>query len=197
MKLPHPLILLLLALAGGGTAMATAPSSRRRRSLRPRRWQGGQPSSGGSGSPRRSSRDPTWRPIAPLLVKRKMHAMASVPGGKVYAIGGYYYCTIASVSGYDPATNAWAAAPSLGTARSGLAAAVLDGTLYAGSREVASTTPSLQRLQQLGVPVLYLTNGGGSVESLKAEQLTKKVSRARGCRSASWPNPGGSANALF
>ena len=110
--------------------MATPPSSRRRRSLRPRRWQGGQPS---GGSPRRSSsRDPTWRPIAPTLVGRQQHAMASVPGGKVYAIGGGpYYAPIATVSGYDPATNAWAAAPSLGTARSGLAAAVLNGTLYA------------------------------------------------------------------
>ena len=57
--------------------------------------------------------------------------MASVPGGKVYAIGGGYYDPIARVSGYDPATNAWAAAPSLGTARGGLAAAVLNGTLYA------------------------------------------------------------------
>ena len=134
MKLTHPLILLLLALAGGGTAMATAPSSRRRRSLRPRRWQGGQPSSGGGGSPRhRSSRDPTWRPIAATLVKRGSDAMASVPGGKVYAIGGggYGQPITARVSGYDPATNAWAAAPSLGTARYELAAAVLNGTLYA------------------------------------------------------------------
>ena len=57
--------------------------------------------------------------------------MASVPGGKVYAIGGYNGHYLASVSGYDPATNAWAAAPSLGTARANLAAAVLNGTLYA------------------------------------------------------------------
>ena len=77
-----------------------------------------------------------WAPIAPTLVKRFNHAMASVPGGEVYAIGGGYYGgtgphPIARVSGYDPATNAWAAAPSLGTARQGLAAAVLNGTLYA------------------------------------------------------------------
>jgi hypothetical protein len=52
----------------------------------------------------------------------------------------------------------------------------LDGTLYAGARDVASTTPSLLKLQSLGVPLLYLTNGGGCVESLKAEQLTAKVS---------------------
>ena len=62
--------------------------------------------------------------------------MASVPGGKVYTIGGYYMYApsnnfTARVSGYDPATNAWAAAPSLGTARRELAAAVLNGTLYA------------------------------------------------------------------
>ena len=46
----------------------------------------------------------------------------------MYAIGGAYTAT---VSGYDPATNAWAAAPSLGTARFGLAAAILNGTLAA------------------------------------------------------------------
>ena len=54
-------------------------------------------------------------------------------GGKVYVIGGnnYYNPPLASVSRFDPGTNAWERAPFLNTARGGHASGVLNGTLFA------------------------------------------------------------------
>ena len=66
-----------------------------------------------------------------MAAARFYHAVA-VLDGKLYAVGGdgvdgY----LSSVERYDPATHAWEAVASMGTARSDHGVAMLDGKLYA------------------------------------------------------------------
>ncbi len=52
--------------------------------------------------------------------------------GKIYAIGGYTIGgdRVASMESYDPAANTWSARASMSGARAGMAAAVINNTIY-------------------------------------------------------------------
>ena len=76
----------------------------------------------------------SWQPVASMATARSSHQLVAMGGdsGALYAIGGdnSESVTMNSVERFDPATNAWAAVASMGTARYGHAAAVLGGALY-------------------------------------------------------------------
>lgn len=76
-----------------------------------------------------------WSAGAPVRSAR-VGAASAVLGGKLYLLGGFddpahETNLLASVEFYDPATDHWAAAPPLPTARAQLGAAVIGRTLYA------------------------------------------------------------------
>ena len=74
-----------------------------------------------------NSKNISWQSIPSMLTPRQNHAMVSTDK-KVYAISGLSAIVMkltSSVEAYDPATKKWATAPSLNTARLGLASAVL------------------------------------------------------------------------
>ena len=60
---------------------------------------------------------------------REHHAAAAL-GGWLYVAGGRLPSNTDAFERYDPATNTWTELPSLPTARSGIAAAVLDGRIH-------------------------------------------------------------------
>jgi N-acetylneuraminic acid mutarotase len=74
-----------------------------------------------------------WTPIASMTHARYMHALATGPDGRIYAIGGLDASNqrLASVEAYDPTTNQWTDVASLPSGRSDLAAvAGADGLIY-------------------------------------------------------------------
>ncbi len=91
---------------------------------------------GGGGSVSPSSHF-NWTGKAAMPTARTMLS-SGVVNGKIYAIGGYtgsYSTSTSNIVGtaeeYDPATNTWATKTSMPTARKGLAAAVVNGKIYA------------------------------------------------------------------
>ena len=77
----------------------------------------------------------TWIPKASMPTARS-NLVGGVVGGRLYAVGGESGTRSAperldTVEVYDPATDTWAAAAPMSTARSELAAEVVDGKLYA------------------------------------------------------------------
>jgi hypothetical protein len=76
----------------------------------------------------------TWAAVASLPAARSALAAATVPGGHIYAIGGFdvAFNTVSTVEEYDPARNAWTPAASMPTPREFLAAVTgRDGRIYA------------------------------------------------------------------
>ncbi|TAK93366.1 kelch-like protein [Patescibacteria group bacterium] len=76
-----------------------------------------------------------WTPRAPVLSPRSGTAAVTV-NGRVFLIGGSIiannvYTDIANVEEYNPDTNTWTPKAPMHTARSLLAAAVVDGKIYA------------------------------------------------------------------
>ncbi len=77
-----------------------------------------------------------WLPMATMPTARFALAAAAV-NGKIYATGGYsgYNSSggllTSTVEVYDPSTNTWSTAASMPTARFGLAAAAVNGKIYA------------------------------------------------------------------
>lgn len=51
----------------------------------------------------------------------------------------------------------------------------IDGVLIRGGRLLAGAKESLERLNKLRIPWILLTNGGGSLESARAEALSAKI----------------------
>lgn len=85
----------------------------------------------------------TWTAIASMATPRSLHAMATGPDGRVYAIGGtnFNIVFIASVEAYDPETNVWTEVASLPSGRQGLGAATAaDGHIYAYGGEAGDPT---------------------------------------------------------
>jgi hypothetical protein len=90
-----------------------------------------------------------WAAVAPLNTPR-VGLAAAVSGGKVYAFGGYgkppgYTARyLVTVEAYDLAGNAWSSAPSMRTARYGLAAvSTSTGLIYLlGGKNDSSVLPS-------------------------------------------------------
>jgi len=77
----------------------------------------------------------TWNTVAPMSTARTGLAAVTV-NGKIYAIGGrpdYNASTVSfnAVEVYDPATNTWSSAAPMPTARGALAAAAVNGRIYA------------------------------------------------------------------
>ncbi len=78
-----------------------------------------------------------WQPIASMATPRQLHAMATGPDGRIYAIGGtneFQSTLIASVEAYDTLTNTWTEVEvtSLPSGRFGLGAVTgADGHIYA------------------------------------------------------------------
>jgi hypothetical protein len=78
----------------------------------------------------------SWAPGGGALLNtpRALHAAVTGSDGCIYAIGGIGDAAgtaINSVERYDPVTQTWNAAPSMPTARSGLAACVVGDNIYA------------------------------------------------------------------
>ena len=59
--------------------------------------------------------------------------------------------------------------------RSAAFAIDIDGVLIRGSNVIANAADAIRKLQQNKVPHVFLTNGGGVLEEIKAEQLSKKL----------------------
>ena len=79
-----------------------------------------------------ASGPPFWRPL-PLLVRERVNPnVATLPDGRVVAIGGGDSANAISntVEAYSPATSSWSALPPMVLARSGAAAGVVAGRLY-------------------------------------------------------------------
>lgn len=77
----------------------------------------------------------TWTTRASMRAPRSAAAAAEV-AGILYVLGGQLQdrenvVKTATVEAYDPKTNTWTGKPSMPTPRNGLAAAVVDGILYA------------------------------------------------------------------
>lgn len=53
--------------------------------------------------------------------------------------------------------------------------AVADGVLLRGMSQLPSARDALLRLQRAGVPYLFVTNGGGEIEHVKAEKLSEAL----------------------
>ncbi|KAF9084069.1 hypothetical protein BGX29_000321 [Mortierella sp. GBA35] len=51
----------------------------------------------------------------------------------------------------------------------------IDGVLIKGKQVIPQTRRALELLQENKIPYIFLTNGGGTLESEKADQLTKKL----------------------
>ena len=88
-----------------------------------------------------ASGPPFWLPVARLPTAREDLSAAGVDtDGRISVVGGKNAAgPLATVEAYDPPTDTWSAAPSLGTARSGLGASLgSDGVLYAIGGETAN-----------------------------------------------------------
>jgi N-acetylneuraminic acid mutarotase len=77
----------------------------------------------------------SWSTAASMPTAR-FGLAAAVVNGKIYAIGGQGLYSgspvnLSTVEAYDPSTNTWTTAPSMPTARYGLAAAAVNGNIYA------------------------------------------------------------------
>jgi uncharacterized repeat protein (TIGR01451 family) len=88
---------------------------------------------------------PTWEMLPAMSAQRTSLAAASLSDGKIYAIGGQSGATaaLASVEAYDPASNTWAAAPSMPAARRDIRATVLNNTIYVPGGYTGSATSNL------------------------------------------------------
>ena len=85
-------------------------------------------------------------PIAPMLEARSDNASATA-NGIVFVLGGSpgVSTILASVEGYNPATDKWTEKAPMGTGRTGLAAVALDDTLYAlGGTTSSETTNTVE-----------------------------------------------------
>ena len=51
----------------------------------------------------------------------------------------------------------------------------LDGVFIQGKHTLPFTKPTLQKLKNLQIPFIILTNGGGIKESLKAQQISDRI----------------------
>ncbi|WP_370326053.1 protein kinase [Euzebya sp.] len=75
----------------------------------------------------------SWREVAPLPTPRE-HLALVADDQHVYAVGGRELSSdanLATLERYDPATDTWEPLPDMPTARGGLAAAMVEGTLVA------------------------------------------------------------------
>jgi N-acetylneuraminic acid mutarotase len=77
--------------------------------------------------------------LAPMPTPRNHHA-AVVLDGRIHTIGGRVGqdFTMTTHEVYDPASDAWVAAPPLPTGRSGIAAVSLEGRMYVFGGEMVS-----------------------------------------------------------
>lgn len=51
----------------------------------------------------------------------------------------------------------------------------IDGVLYRGSQDIEPASSVLENLQKRNVPFLFLTNGGGQTEKVKADSLSQRL----------------------
>ena len=77
----------------------------------------------------------TWKTKSPMPTARDVLA-AAVVDGKIYAIGGHYYDSskshyLSTVEEYNPSTDNWQTVAQMPTGRAFLAAAAVDGKIYA------------------------------------------------------------------
>jgi len=94
----------------------------------------------------------TWSALPPLPEGRTDLAAASA-NGKLYALGGTTIAGatpkrpgLATVSVYDPATKQWSAAPTMPTARSGLATVTVGNMIYAlGGQQNGTSLKAAER----------------------------------------------------
>ncbi len=127
--------------------------------------------SGGSGFPGVIAYDPGTgvfdASVPDFNVGRHSHALVQL-GGRLWAVGGANPTLgrLASVESWAPGESAWRDESALNDARSGLAAAVLDGAIYAigGSYGSSQNVLTVERLQVVPEPAsagLFLLGLGG------------------------------------
>jgi len=75
----------------------------------------------------------SWTTVAPMPTARTWLAAATGSDGRIYAIGGFAtgLGELATVEAYDPGTNTWSTVAPMSTIREELAAAGIDGRIYA------------------------------------------------------------------
>jgi len=73
----------------------------------------------------------SWTSVAPMNYARNSLAAVTGQDGKIYAIGGFFQGYRNWVEVYNPETNAWSIISSMPTGRYMLAAAAVDGKIYA------------------------------------------------------------------
>jgi hypothetical protein len=106
----------------------------------------------------------TWTRVASLHTPRAALAAALGPDGRIYAIGGangeHQLHLLATVEAYDPATDRWQPAPPLPRPLESLAAATVDGRVFAvggqdagGIRRVVTSLPPGARRWQAETPL--------------------------------------------
>ena len=116
----------------------------------------------------------TWTSRAPLPVGRDHMALVADPAqARLYAFGGRigtYAHNTGYADAYDPATDTWSELSPMPTARSGIAAALLDGQIYVIGGEsprgaftqVEAYDPAANRWSQ-GAPLPQGRHGTGAV----------------------------------
>ena len=90
-----------------------------------------------------------WTTLPPSGTKRE-HVAAVVLEGEIWAIAGRWDEVFDTTEVFDPETQAWRAGPSLGEARSGFGAAVVDGAIVVAGGEVFSPDQALTSVEILG-----------------------------------------------
>lgn len=88
-----------------------------------------------------------WEPAIPWI--QRTYAAAVEANGEIYVVGGYGGSgptggSFPDMAAYDPASNSWTPQASMTDARMGLAAAVLNGTIYAIGGGATSVTNQVE-----------------------------------------------------
>ena len=91
----------------------------------------------------------TWSRL-PEPAREREHVAAVVLEGEIWAIAGRWAGEVFDTTeAFDPATQTWRAGPSLGEARSGFGAAVVDGAIVVAGGEVFSPDQALTSVEIL------------------------------------------------
>jgi N-acetylneuraminic acid mutarotase len=143
----------------------------------------------------------SWTIKSPLPTPRSAAAAVAL-GGKLYVLGGFNTSggtdnNLATVEAYDPKTDTWTTKAPMPTARSGLAAAVVDGIIYAiggsapnvelatveaydpstNSWSARAAMPEPREVSGAGVVngVIYAAGGSGTADYSKLEAYDPKT----------------------
>jgi N-acetylneuraminic acid mutarotase len=136
-----------------------------------------------------------WSTAASMPTARRFLAAAAV-NGKIYAIGGGVAgagddTPLNIVEVYDPATNTWSAGPAMATARESLAAASVNGRLYAIGGSIPGFLGTVYNIVEVFDPATNTWSAGPGMatgrENLTATTLNGKIYAIGGTAEFSGP----------